>query len=307
MKNLLLLFSVLITFNGQSQIDIPFPDSTGAWVMTGIGYGSPWDEDIYWPYRNFVDGDTMIASKNYTKIWEGNSNILDTTFFLNLVGYYRVDSLKVFYLHAFYLNEGSANGFPMDTVEYLLYDFGIQPGDTFDLAGINTGAIVLDSIDSVMFNGNYYRRFNFNPNTLNYYSPHPIYWIEGIGSSTGIFPFLLYFENDLIFHCFHENDDSFAFNLAGGTSCFDIPLSISEAHKSNIDVYPNPVSDYLIIENKNASPAVLQIYDLFGMLLLDVALNDSINEIDLSMYSEGSYLVTLYSQNESVHQKIVKQ
>ena len=65
---------------------------------------------------------------------------------------------------------------------------------------------MLTSIDSVFIEGDYYRRFNFDalfPGLGGSY-----YWIEGIGSSYGFFPYFYSFEQSLTFECFHEDPDS---------------------------------------------------------------------------------------------------
>ncbi|XOV69279.1 MAG: hypothetical protein ACFHU9_08845 [Fluviicola sp.] len=134
------------------------------------------------------------------------------------IGRFRVDSLKVYYQR---IQHGSVScwdglsytgpaytGYSYDVNgvydEFLMYDFGLQVGDTFHLT--TSDSIALISIDSVLIEGDYYRRFNFDPLTTvvggNYY------WIEGIGSKFGFFPYFYSFEQGLSFDCFHEDPDS---------------------------------------------------------------------------------------------------
>lgn len=78
--------------------------------------------------------------------------------------------------------------------EFLLYDFDLAIGDTFNLTPYNFK--VLQSIDSILIEGAYYRKFNFESN---------YYWIEGIGSSIGFFPYFDFFEKQLHFNCFYDD------------------------------------------------------------------------------------------------------
>lgn len=227
----ILILIWFFAFPGTSQVNLPFPDSTGAWVMTDVAYGSPWDPDYWYSYRHFVGNETTINGKTYRELKYGHFDINN---FQNasIVGHYRIDSLQVYFRFADQMNP-NIYGCYLDTGDILLYDFDLQPADTFYLAEIGGQStyIILDSIDSINYNGNYYRRFNFNP--YNYYTYElPYYWVEGIGSAEGFFPFFYYFEADHFFHCFHSNGETFEFELGGASDCFSIPLGVEELNNN---------------------------------------------------------------------------
>jgi hypothetical protein len=260
MKTLVLLSHLLLGMIGSyhctSQIQLPFADTTGAWVMTDVSYGSPWDPDYWQSYRHFVGGDTTIFGKQYRELRSGDvdlSNFSTTA----VLGHFRVDSLKVYYrdLDTTY---PSQYGCYLDTGDILLYDFGMEPGDTFYLAtigGIPT-SIILDSIDSVDYNGTYYRRFNFD--TYLYYTHEfSYYWVEGIGSVEGFFPFFYYFESGHYFRCFHENAEDFEFEIGTANDCFSVTIGISEVDKA-----PKQIAKTFDITGREVpfSPNTLLIY-----------------------------------------------
>lgn len=74
----------------------------------------------------------------------------------------------------------------------------------------------------------------------------------------------------------------------------------------NLKVYPNPVKDKLIIENKQNSPLYLEIYDLTGKLVKNEFLTGEKTEVDLSSLEASVYLLKLTNQGEIRVLKILK-
>jgi hypothetical protein len=73
---------------------------------------------------------------------------------------------------------------------------------------------------------------------------------------------------------------------------------------SNVTIYPNPVSSLLKIEtNKNTKA---QLYDFNGRLLIQTEFANS-GELDLSILSEGIYLIKIFdnSNGELIHTKTI--
>jgi hypothetical protein len=77
-----------------------------------------------------------------------------------------------------------------------------------------------------------------------------------------------------------------------------------------LKVYPNPVSDFLIIENKsdNMTNFRLRLFDVTGKLLLEKDADQNIENLNMQPYRSGSYLLRIYSANETPLQtiKVVK-
>lgn len=71
----------------------------------------------------------------------------------------------------------------------------------------------------------------------------------------------------------------------------------------NIDFYPNPVKDVLNINSKIELIKV-EIYSLLGNMIKEFT--TGLNSIDITDFSEGIYIVKLYSENNSTALKIIK-
>ena len=94
-------------------------------------------------------------------------------------------------------------------------------------------------------------------------------------------------------------------------------LSISNSHtvfdknqQSMYKVYPNPIKNFVTIENTLNQPIEkLEIYDITGQKLGEVE-NDSSNPKSISTtleyLSSGIYLIKVYSNNKSETIKVIK-
>ncbi|MCB0749564.1 MAG: T9SS type A sorting domain-containing protein [Ignavibacteriae bacterium] len=83
-------------------------------------------------------------------------------------------------------------------------------------------------------------------------------------------------------------------------------LSIEEAMLEEVKIYPNPVSDYLVIDSNMANVERVEIYTVSGKLLLSQNLIGNSNNVDFSSFSEGLYLVKIISSNGTFIKRIVK-
>lgn len=80
------------------------------------------------------------------------------------------------------------------------------------------------------------------------------------------------------------------------------PLSSVE----DIFVYPNPISDYCIVQSKNSKIESIKIFDFTGKLIQIHNPHDEI--IDLKNISKGMYFMVITTNNQSVkYQKLIKQ
>ncbi len=80
-------------------------------------------------------------------------------------------------------------------------------------------------------------------------------------------------------------------------------LSVENTNKINVEVYPNPVSDFLYVNFKNDNQAQLSLFDLSGREVMVKALGMK-NQIDLSNFSNGLYLLNLSDRYGSKSMKI---
>lgn len=81
-------------------------------------------------------------------------------------------------------------------------------------------------------------------------------------------------------------------------------LSNEELESSSLQVYPNPVTDYLFVAGNFPEGTEVLVYSMAGQLESKFELTDS--KIDLSQLKSGPYIVKIFS-DENVHtQQIVK-
>ncbi|MBK8686711.1 MAG: T9SS type A sorting domain-containing protein [Bacteroidetes bacterium] len=100
------------------------------------------------------------------------------------------------------------------------------------------------------------------------------------------------------------------FKLGALTPCW--PNAVGEVElQAPYKIYPNPVAKHLQIEwNLNGdSSGVVQLVDLTGNILLDIAFNPGyqIKSIDLSALNSGIYILRFISNRQSIgYEKIIK-
>ena len=82
-------------------------------------------------------------------------------------------------------------------------------------------------------------------------------------------------------------------------------LSNSNFESNKFVVYPNPASDLLTIEAKNAIDSV-SITNLLGQTILGKTASNSVENIDISTLQSGVYLVKVVSEGQSNVQRFVK-
>ncbi len=83
--------------------------------------------------------------------------------------------------------------------------------------------------------------------------------------------------------------------------------SVGEAENETFHIYPLPVKDNLFIECSGESGAIIHLYDISGQLLLEKKIEKEKNNIDMSSFDEGSYLLKVYSEDgEEFSKTIVK-
>jgi hypothetical protein len=73
---------------------------------------------------------------------------------------------------------------------------------------------------------------------------------------------------------------------------------------SNIKVYPNPVTDNVVIENAAGSRA--RIYDISGKVIFDANITDATQTVNIGNISAGVYFMELQNQNSKSTVKLIK-
>ncbi len=80
---------------------------------------------------------------------------------------------------------------------------------------------------------------------------------------------------------------------------------ISSKSADKWDIYPNPVKSKLTISlDESSIEAIVTLYDATGKKLSSTILNDKINQLDMSNYQEGMYILKINRGNEMTTKKI---
>lgn len=282
---------LLLQNNLQAQEYIPFPTSDAIWseVFTSE---QPFEIETY---QHGLSGDTMINSELYHKIYRLN----DTVYPLVLgeyCGAIREDNSKrIFVVGCNCAYPGSGEN------EVLLYDFSKSIGDTV-FVGIDgsgpEGYLVIDLIDSVLIENNYRKTFHFT--TLQDY-----YWIEGIGSTRGLFSPIQTQptgQQKWKLICFNLDGEVIYLNPEFNT-CFPVLTGINSNKKKSdiIKIFPNPVTSISVIEFMNYTNDKYQnldLYDVFGQQVNHINITDKKQiVIKKSDYKPGIYIFHISGPN----------
>ncbi|MBL7903941.1 MAG: T9SS type A sorting domain-containing protein [Bacteroidales bacterium] len=296
--------TVLFSLCLKAQVNYPIPqEPTSEWR---IDYAQ-WDGTSNFVRTNaarvFVAGDTLINGNTYSRLlstgvittsWLGGS--YDYPYENAFYGFIRTDSARTW---VFY-----------DTTEELLYDFSLQAGDTLPMTTMNwSPTVIVSSVDSVLVNGKYLRRFNlFDP----VQSDLICHWyIEGIGSENGLIsPMQLMMDNGWTFGCYAEDH---APVFPEDTDCI---LSVNAIYvdtpAGRPEIFPNPAEDFLTVRIYSPEDCEirLRILDISGRQFSAPTqhLVSGMNEfsVNVSYLVRGIYLLTTNPENEILNVKFMK-
>lgn len=298
--NLSMRISILIfmcfLLSAKAQSIRPFIDTTSEWYVGGWRtWGPNPNQSDQWGSKYFIDGDTIVDSVRFYKVYHTRPTkdyYLKGKFASHLI---REDSLGKVFVRDYYGN----NSKYLD--EFLLYDFGLKPGDTmvYDHHNKSTSCMyadtvtsVLDYIDSVLISGIYLKRYHFIRNEQH---PSESIWLEGIGSVdlSTFGPFCGYFESGEYFACYRSSSLNWKFS----ESCYylDVP---ENANAKSIVFYPNPAGDELFIKN-NPNDLLYELYNSMGQMTVSgIVIRD--DKIELYGISKGMYQLILKKEGRVI-------
>jgi hypothetical protein len=303
-KILTLLFSlVVLILQGQT---IQYLDNNPVWrIQRSSGPCIAGGE-----YNYFLSGDTIIGSKQYSKVFSkgymyGENGPLPQcpeyyyTFIDTVPNYFlRQDNKKLYCLYA-----GCTN-------EILLYDFDLIQNDTVKIYNscdttFFTIAIV-DSVDSILIDTDYRKVLHLNYSNCGMGGP-TLTIIEGIGCEHDLFIVCNdeFMGNSLT--CYGLNGYS-KYSPSGDTCDLEVPIGVFENFKTNtnIRIYPNPVKDKvnLSIPDKQKYIYQIELINLFGQCVL---IRQNTNSFDVSNLSQGLYIMRIILSDSSMTiKKLIK-
>lgn len=293
MKNVTIIFILffLVKINCNSQNT---SDSYEIWTIASISMGQYYENNTYSTLH-----DTTINLKTYKAIYQSKDSTFNITNSEYFCAYGIIDRKWYF------IPEGQ-------TDEYLLYDFNLAIEDTVCINNpwINgLTELILFEIDSIQLNEIYYKRF-----AMGYYDkpsnePHILeYWIDSIGCSNGLFySGLTTVDIGYQLLCYHKNDNLLYLN-SPDNSCGYLTTGLNqEIIIPEINIYPNPAGNILIIENNNEIKR-LAIYDISGRIIdvLHIETTENLIKLDISRYPK-CFLISVVGSNFSTTKKIIKE
>ncbi|MCX6231544.1 MAG: T9SS type A sorting domain-containing protein [Bacteroidetes bacterium] len=305
MKKILVI--LLFSFSGitaQSQQYNKFPTDTAVWNCLYFWNGNP--NPAAWHYTNYsyiMDGDTIIKAKQYKKMYYKDEVQNARVYICGL----REDTMKHIYLFPRYnyIISPSHPLFPNDSSEQLLYSFNnLKVGDSIAINPGNNSISVI-SIDSVLLGSKFRKRYQI------YYTKfaQQDYWIEGIGSTKELFfPYTYEFEFTLNTMCYHDTLNYLINPPSGITSCQYITgISERKTVQLQIQLYPSPAQQVITLELAAIRQnSMIYIYDIQGKMLLKQGIKQTKEEIDISSFKSGLYLIKYSDDNESSILKFIK-
>jgi len=258
----------------------------------------------------WFEGDTVINTLKYKKVYmQTGDSIAD----FNKASYFaaiREDTVAekiYFYYKDYYGAEG----------EYLLYDFSVNVGDEVSFYSLwcwwypEPKNQVVKSIDSIMIGDHYRKRINFIDD---YWSPSES-WIEGIGSTHGLF-FPGYFDiadamdNTILLCVDIDGELIYQSHWHQASNCFikESGVNIDENKKELFKIYPTIVDNFLYIETaENIYNFDYEIISLRGQVINKGKFTSNI--INVANLNKGFYFIVVLDSRDRKNiltQKFIK-
>ena len=319
MKTCITLLMIMICLVSFGQYQTPFPDSLASWRFQSWQYADPGDPGSQTTYSAVTVHARDTVHKNgfvYTQLYADSDGFIynpeNCLYNGELVGYHRIEGDQVYYIKeptagwvqwAYFEGAGYEpyfySNYHFNTEnEILLYDFGLTVGDSFNITQYDT--VIVETIDSVLIENHYYKRFNFDVSLCMLSNiPSDYHWIEGIGSSFGYFPYANCFESGGKGLCFHEYFHTGTYSFADSISsyefengyCWILQLGENELSVQNsFTVSPNPVSETLHLEFTDENNFI-EITNSSGVLFDRFNAKGSTLMYDMSRFSSGVYFI----------------
>lgn len=87
----------------------------------------------------------------------------------------------------------------------------------------------------------------------------------------------------------------------------DLTVSIDKKKELSIKAYPNPVIDYLYIDNEKQNTLSIQVYNQSGALVKHLNSSENQFKLDFSQLTQGVYYVNVSSKNKNKSFKLIKE
>jgi Secretion system C-terminal sorting domain len=307
MKKYLQFFSTLFVANiATAQVYQPFPTNSAIWREKHTGLATECTD-----YQYTITGDTIVNDLTYHKLQKTGVSYIQSFNGLctgdilgpidDYAGCFRedIEAKKVYFLY------------PTETIELLLYDFNLQVGDTVPSLITDQQILTVSSIDSVLLNGIYHKRYAIN-NCDGSGGFIPLYFMEGVGGTYGLLRFSLCpFEDFNNLLCFSVNEQLIYNDPDFTEDCVLISVGAEEnKFEKSVLLYPIPANDILKIKfDKHKSMATaIGIFNALGTAVKSQQIVAGVQEtsIDLSDLADGIYFAIIKQGSLATTKKVVK-
>ena len=308
----LILFILLFSIKIKAQTYFKFPDSNAVWT-----------ESLGFVAKYAVKGDSLYNTLTYKKYYIVN----DTNLSIATYNYFAMVRQDITSKKVYAIKGGT-------TYERLLYNFNLSVNDSVRVTpldfgypgttGYNSNGYKLKVIakDSVLLNSQYRKRLKLDcyPNGWGWTNPE--YWIEGIGSTFGIFGAGLsgYIITDVCFPILLCQKQNGVLNYLNPTynSCFAIPCTVglNELITNNVvlKIVPNPTTDNVNLTLENIKftfkmeSLQCSIINTFGQIVQTTNIQNQTTALNISNLQNGIYFLKVFDKNKLIGTtKIIKQ
>ncbi|HZV72003.1 MAG TPA: T9SS type A sorting domain-containing protein [Saprospiraceae bacterium] len=270
-----------------------FTDEGNTWYMTVVN----WELNTALEFQVKIGEDTLINNLSYHTVIR-NDELIPNWYQLNY--FLREDDDK----RVFILDSTGHEG--------ILYDFGLESGEQVELW--NGFTVTIRSIDSVQVANNQMQsrlKIIARMGQTGEECSAGAEWIDGIGN-VGPIPYQ-YCNNTLNISygigCFFRENTALYYP-AESSWCESFVTATNQINQTGIDVFPNPVNDFLSIrfDDRITNPKDIQLFNIEGQLIYQNKTMESLHEIDMSQMAFGTYILRVVSADRNlVIKKIVKQ
>lgn len=251
--------------------------------------------NVYITFYHRFEGDTILDGKTYKKVLIAEDEYYQDWFFY---GSYVREENGMVYLREYLGEEG------------LIYNFNLQLGDTVTIQNplAPDGLLLtLTEIDSVETADGYRKRWKLEKDAFSI----PEYWIEGIGSQSGVLN-----SGTAVFGalcgaytllCEKENDITIYQNPDYGT-CFYMLLDVdsnNEKPEKYFEVRYSDNSNRVLILFNESGEKDLHITSLTGSKVLSLKTNDQQVHLNKSDFAKGMYIISLLQNGQLYTEKVM--
>ena len=308
---LLLILNISQTV-AQTNVYHPFPENA-VWRID-YQHWNPFQINacrVYYHFHYYFDGDTLINSEIYHKVYRSevdsmvdwNLGSLPPMIESGYVGALRDDSAANQSFFVF-----------RDTEEdSLLFDYNLNIGDSLRgcMVAWDYQRPVVTSIDSVLIDGSFRNRWNFSEVQLPWPDPESPYFIEGVGSSVGLFEHVWSYNIDFRLRnlvCVkYGNDLVFQTDYESLYGCNFVSTGTELSNDFGLTFYTNPTNGTLVVQSESSQPMEITVFNSIGQTIYSRSNVTNNTIIDLGDTETGIYLVRFFNQELNAVRQVVVQ